>query len=130
MVSDPVGDFIIQIKNAGAIRKESLSVPYSKLKAAIAETLVSAGYLKSAAKHGKKVRKTLEIVLAYENRESVIRGVKRISKPGRRMYAGASEIHPVKFGTGKLILSTPGGIMTGEEAHKAQVGGEQLFIIW
>ena len=130
MVSDPVGDFIIQVKNAGAVRKGSVSVPYSKLKHAIADTLVSKGYLKSAAKHGKKVRKTLEIELAYENGESAIRGVKRISKPGRRMYAGASDIHPVKFGHGSLILSTPKGITTGEEARRKRVGGEQLFIVW
>ncbi len=130
MVSDPVGDFVVQIMNAGAVRKGSVSVPYSKLKAAIADTLVGAGYLKSATKHGKKIHKTLDVELAYEGDQHMIRGVKRISKPGRRMYAGKADIHPVKFGAGKLILSTPAGIVTGEEARKQQVGGEQLFIIW
>jgi small subunit ribosomal protein S8 len=130
MVNDPVGDFVVQIMNAGAVRKSAVSVPYSKLKHAIAEKLVEAGYLKSAAKHGKKVKKTLDVELVYEAGAHVIRGVKRISKPGRRMYIGAEDIHPVKFGSGKLILSTPAGILTGEEARKQHVGGEQLFIIW
>ena len=130
MVSDPVGDFVVQLINAGAVRKSAVLVPYSKLKAAIADTLVETGYLKSAAKRGKKIKKTLEVELAYQEDRHVIRGVKRISKPGRRMYVGAGEIHPVKFGKGKLILSTPLGIMTGEEARKQQVGGEQLFVIW
>lgn len=130
MVSDLVGDFIVQLVNAGAVRKEQVSVPYSKLKAAIADTLVGAGYLKSAAKRGKKVKKTLDVELAYVGDAHRIRGVKRISKPGRRMYLGTADIHPVKFGKGKLILSTPKGVITGEEAHKQRVGGEQLFIIW
>lgn len=130
MVSDPVGDFVIQLMNAGAVRKESVSLPYSKLKAAIADTLVAEGYLKAAAKRGKKVKKTLDVELAYEGDAHMIRGVKRVSKPGRRMYVGAEEIHPIKFGQGKLILSTPKGILTGEQARKERVGGEQLFIIW
>jgi small subunit ribosomal protein S8 len=131
MVSDPVGDFVVRIMNAGAVRKDTVSVPYSKLKHAIADTLVGAGYLKSATKHGKKIHKTLDVALAYqEDGSTVIRGVKRISKPGRRMYASRADIHPVKFGSGKLILSTPVGIVTGEEARKQHVGGEQLFIIW
>jgi small subunit ribosomal protein S8 len=130
MVNDPVGDFVVQLMNAGAVRKSAVSVPYSKLKAAIADTLVGAGYLKSAAKRGKKIKKTLDVELAYQGDAHAIRGVKRISKPGRRMYIGAEEIHPVKFGQGKLILSTPAGIITGEEARKQHIGGEQLFVIW
>lgn len=130
MVNDPVGDFVVQIMNAGAVRKDMVSVPYSKLKHAVAEKLVEAGYLKSVMKHGKKVKKTLDVELAYKEEQHVIRGMKRISKPGRRMYTGQADIHPVKFGAGKLILSTPVGIVTGEEARKQHVGGEQLFIIW
>ncbi len=131
MVSDPVGDFITQIMNAGAVRKETVSVPHSKLKAAVAEALVQAGYLKSATKRGKKVKKTLDVELVYTPEgDHVIRGVKRISKPGRRMYIQAANIHPVKFGSGKLILSTPAGILTGDEARTQKVGGEQLFTIW
>ena len=131
MVNDPVADFIIQIKNAGAVRKTEVCLPYSKLKHAIAEKLITEGYLKDAQKRGKKVKKTLEVTLAYdENGTHRVRGVERISKPGRRMYTGADDIFPVKYGTGKLILSTEKGILTGEEAKKEHVGGEQLFRIW
>ncbi len=131
MVNDPVADFIIQLKNAGMVKKEEMSLPYSKLKHAIAEKLVEVGYVTSAAKHGKKAKKTLDVTLKYDTTGShQIRGVKRISKPGRRMYLSVSEIYPVKFGKGKRVLSTPVGIMTGEEARKANVGGEELFIIW
>lgn len=130
MVNDPVADFIIRLKNAGMVNKEEVQIPYSKLKAAIAEKLVEAGYLAGADKHGKKVKKTLSVQLKYDEQGHAIRGVKRISKPGRRLYIKASEIYPVKFGKGKRILSTPVGILTGEEARQKNVGGEELFIIW
>ena len=131
MVNDPVSDFIIRLKNAGMVRKEEVSLPYSKLKAAIADKLVDAGFLAATEKHGKKAKKSLDVVLKYDaNGMSMIRGVKRVSKPGRRMYISVSEIHPVKFGKGKRILSTPLGVLTGEEARTKNVGGEELFIIW
>lgn len=131
MVNDPVGDFIIQLKNAGMVRKAVVSLPYSKLKHAIADKLVETGFVTSATKHGKKVKKTLDVTLKYDAQGiHQIQGVKRISKPGRRLYVGVSEIFPVKFGRGKRILSTPAGILTGEEAREKNVGGEELFIIW
>ncbi len=131
MVNDPVGDFIIQLKNAGMVRKNEVSIPYSKLKHAIADKLVHAGFITSAEKYGKKVKKTLDIVLKYDAQGAhVIAGVKRVSKPGRRLYLSVVEIFPVKFGKGKRILSTPAGILTGEEAREKNVGGEELFIIW
>jgi small subunit ribosomal protein S8 len=131
MVGDTVGDFIIQLKNAGMVGKKHVSIPYSKLKHAIADTLVKEGYIVSAEKEGKKVTKSLEVALKYDVRgDHHIRGVKRISKPGRRLYIKATEVYPVKFGKGRMILSTPAGILTGEEARKQNVGGEQLFIIW
>ena len=131
MVGDPVGDLIVQITNAGAVRKESISVPYSMLKHAIADKLCEKGYVRSVEKSGKKVKKTLDITLAYNaDGSAFVRGVKRVSKPGRRLYTNTTGIHAVKFGKGSMILSTPKGILTGEEARKEQVGGEQLFIIW
>ena len=131
MVNDPIGDFIIQLKNAGMVRKGEVSIPYSKLKHAIAEKLVEAGYVTSAAKHGKKVKKTLNVTLKYDKTGMhAIQGVKRSSKPGRRLYLSVSEIFPVKFGRGERILSTPAGILTGKEARVKNVGGEELFIIW
>ncbi len=131
MVGDPVGDLIVRLTNAGAVHKVSVSVPYSRLRHAIADKLVEQGYLVSAEKYGKKVKKTLEIALKYNaDGTAFIRGVKRVSKPGRRLYIKSNEVHPVKFGTGAMILSTPKGILSGDEARKGKVGGEQLFIIW
>ncbi len=130
MVSDPIGDFINRLKNAGAIKAVEVEVPYSNLKHAVADALVKSGFLKSAKMVGKKVRKYLVVELAYERGRSKITGAERISKPGRRLYASVHEIKPVKFGKGKLVLSTPKGIMTGEQAKADNVGGEQLFKIW
>lgn len=131
MVSDPVGDFIIRLKNAGAVKKAGVSVPFSSLKMAIAEKLKDAGFLAAIEKKGKKVRKTLDVALKYnEAGVSVIQGVKRISKPGRRLYRSSREIMPVRYGHGTLVLSTPKGILTGKEARKEKVGGEALFEIW
>jgi small subunit ribosomal protein S8 len=131
MVGDTIGDFIIRLKNAGAVKKSTVSVPYSKLRHSVAKKLVDAGYLTAAVEHGKQVQdKTLEVTLRYENGAHRIRGVKRLSKPGRRLYTKVEHIHPVKFGQGHLILSTPAGILTNEEAKEKNVGGEQLFIIW
>lgn len=131
MVSDTVGDFIIQLKNAGAVGKEQVSVPYSKLKHAIADKLVEAGYVANAEVNTKQTFKKLDVTLKFSSgKNHTISGVKRISKPGRRLYTKVADIHPVKFGKGAVILSTPAGILTGEEARKQNVGGEQLFIIW
>ena len=128
MVTDPVSDLIIQIKNAGKARKESVLLPYSKLKEAIATVLVSEGYLKSASK--KKTSPILEVVLNYHNGEAKIKEVQRISKPSRRIYKGFEDIHPMKGGFGKTIFSTPKGILTDRQAIKEKVGGEVLFKIW
>ncbi len=131
MVGDTIGDFIIRLKNAGAVKKDIVSVPYSKLRHSIANKLVEAGYIAAATETGKQVQdKKLEIKLSYENGEHRINGVKRISKPGRRLYVKVADLHPVKFGKGHMILSTPAGILTNEEAKEKQMGGEQLFIIW
>lgn len=131
MVSDPISDLIIQIKNAGAVRKPEVSIPYSKLKFAVAQKLQQAGYVKMVSKHGKKVRKTVDIELMYDKKGNArINGVKRVSKPGCRVYTNVKGIYPVKYGKGSLILSTPKGILTDKEARKEQVGGESLFKIW
>jgi small subunit ribosomal protein S8 len=130
MVGDTIGDFIIRLKNAGAVNKTEVHIPYSKLKHAIADKLVAAGYIESATQEGKKVQKNLVVTLKYENGAHAIRGVKRISKPGRRLYTKVADIHKIKFGQGHMILSTPAGILTNDEAKAKHVGGEQLFIIW
>ena len=131
MVGDTIGDFIVRLTNAGAIKKASVSVPYSAFKMAVAEKLKDAGYVAAIEKKGKKVKKTLDIVLKYsEEGMHAIQGVKRISKPGRRMYKSVHEIVPIRYGHGCLILSTPKGVMTDKEARKQKVGGEALFEIW
>lgn len=131
MVGDPVGDFIVRLTNAGAVRKEAVVLPYSKLKHAIADKLVERGFLTGAKLGGKKVKKTLEVTLRYNaDGTPFIRGTKRVSKPGRRLYIKSTEIFPVKFGKGAMLVSTPKGILAGDEARRQKVGGEQLFIIW
>ena len=131
MVGDTIGDLIVRLKNAGAVKKGTVSVPHSKLRKAVLDKLVQAGYIESVSEKGKQVQeKTLEVTLRYEQGAHRISGVKRVSKPGRRLYAGVADLHPVKFGKGHMILSTPAGILTNEEAKEQKVGGEQLFMIW
>ena len=132
MVGDIIGDMIIRLKNAGVVGKKQVEMPYSKLRHAIADKLVAAGYIEKAEQQGKKdkVQKSLVVTLKYEDGRHRIDGVKRISKPGRRLYTKVADIHRVKFGKGHMLLSTPAGILTNEEAKAQNVGGEQLFIIW
>jgi small subunit ribosomal protein S8 len=130
-MTDVVGDFIIRLKNAGAVGKTSVSAPFSQFRQAIAEKLKSAGYITAYEKRGKKVRKTLEVTLKYRaGGAHAISGVKRISHPGQRMYRGVHDIKSVKYGHGALILSTPKGVLTDKEAKREKVGGEALFEIW
>jgi small subunit ribosomal protein S8 len=131
MVTDPIGDFITQLKNAGAIKKATVVLSYSKVKHAIAEKLKERGFVASVEKKSAAngVPK-LVVGLAYDDRGHKIHDVKRISKPGRRLYRAAREAHSVKRGQGALILSTPRGILTDAEARKVKAGGEALFEIW
>lgn len=131
MVGDTIGDLIIRLKNAGMVGHESVSLPYSKLRHAVVGKLQEAGYVAAVDATGDTpATKQLVVTLGYENGQHQIHGVKRISKPGRRLYAKATDMHPVKFGKGHVIMSTPAGILTNEEAKAQNVGGEQLFMIW
>jgi small subunit ribosomal protein S8 len=130
MVNDPISDLIIQLKNASMAGKGSVTVPYSELKFTIAELLNKEGFLKTVSKKGKKVKKFIEIDLLYKDDKSKISGVKRVSKPGRRIYKKSTELRPVKQGSGILILSTPKGVMSDKLARQEKVGGEALFEIW
>ena len=130
MVSDRVGDFIIRLKNAGAIGKASVSVPYSRHLEDIAKKLKQLGFV-ADVEASKKTPKTLEVALAYDEKgRHKINDVQRVSKPGRRLYAPAREAHNVKSGLGALILSTPKGILSDSEARKVHQGGETLFKVW
>jgi small subunit ribosomal protein S8 len=129
MVTDRVGDFIIRLKNAGAIGRERVLVPYSKHVEEIAHKLKSLGYVADVAK--SKVAYMFEVSLAYDERgRHKIRGVKRVSKPGRRLYTPSREAHNVKNGVGARLISTPKGVLTDSEARKVRAGGENLFEIW
>jgi small subunit ribosomal protein S8 len=131
VITDPIGDFIIRLKNATAVNKARVEVPFSKMKHAIALTLKKSGYLGEISESGNGVGKILICELLYTEAGSPkINGVKRISKPGRRLYSGVSKVHPVKYGRGLMVLTTPKGILTDAEARKDRVGGETLFTIW
>ncbi len=131
MVTDPIGDFIVRLKNAGAVGRASVAVPFSKMKKSIAIALKKCGYVGEVAEEGDEPKKMLTVTLLYDEAGMPkINGVKRISKPGRRLYAKAREVHPVKYGRGVLVLTTPAGIVTDKEAREKRLGGETLFAIW
>ena len=118
------------MKNGSLAGHDSVSFPYSKMKLAIGECLVKAGYLKQVSKKVKKGLPVLEAELVYVDRKPKITEVERISKQSRRVYFGMKDIHSVRNGSGLLVLSTPKGILSGKEARKEQVGGEALFRLW
>lgn len=130
MVTDPIADMLAQIRNAGGARKESLVLPYSRLRFAVASVLLKNGYVKSVSKKGKKVVKSIEIGLLYHGDKPHVNGIERVSKTSCRVYLGAKDIKPVRHGYGLVILSTPKGLLTGAEAKKEKLGGEVLFKIW
>lgn len=130
MVTDPIADLIVHIKNASLVRKDSVSVPYSGLKEAIAHVLMKEGYVSSVEKKGKKVAKTLEIGLVYFDGQPRVNGIERVSKSSRRVYQKARDIRVFKSGYGNVIYSTPKGILADHEARTQKVGGEVLFKIW
>jgi small subunit ribosomal protein S8 len=131
MITDPIGDFIVRLKNAGAVGHTSIEVPFSKMKKAIAMTLKKCGYVGEIDEKGDDPKKTLSVELLYDaSGAPKINGVKRISKPGRRLYAKARDVHQVKYGKGLMVLTTPQWIVTDKEAREKRLGGETLFQIW
>ena len=131
MVTDIIADLIVQIKNAGAVRKEKVEVPYSKKRNSIAQKLRVTNYIENVETQGHGTERQLVITLAYNDEGGhKVNDVKRISKPGRRVYVGVRDIRPIRNNHGTLFISTPKGILTGDEARKGHVGGEALFSIW
>ena len=134
MVSDRVGDFIIRLQNAARISKHEVSMPYSTYIVSIAKKLKELGFVTSVdvnAKGDSKVQKEIIVGLAYDERgQSRLRGVKRISKPGRQLYTPYTAAHRVKGGTGARIISSSAGIISDKEARNNRFGGEELFEIW
>jgi small subunit ribosomal protein S8 len=122
---DPISSMIAQIKNALAVKKSFISIPASNFKYEVAYILVDLGYLRSVAKVGRGVKKYLKIELKYDsNGDSVLKQIKKISKPGQRIYLPKHKIKAVKSGLGCLVVSTSGGLMTNKEARKKGLGGE------
>lgn len=131
MTTDPIANLIISLKNAAMVEKDTVVVPFSGLKLAIARCLEQNGYLTASQKKTEKKNKDiLEMKLKMNDTGPAIHEVKRVSKPSRRVYKGVKELSPVKNGSGMLVLSTPKGIMSDKDAKKEQVGGEALFMIW
>jgi small subunit ribosomal protein S8 len=130
-MTDPVADFLTRLRNANSAYHETVSLPYSKLKANIAEILKSEGYIGSIKVEDAEVGKTLTIDLKFgPNRERSIAGIKRVSKPGLRVYAKSTELPRVLGGLGIAILSTSSGLLTDRQAAKKGVGGEVLAYVW
>lgn len=131
-MNDPIGDFITRLKNAGNTGKANISVPFSKMKLAIAELLNAKGFVGNVSKKNKgETPRTISIDLLYgADGKPLISNVKRISKPSRRLYENAKNIKQFRRGFGMSVFSTPQGIMADVDAKKANLGGEILFSIW
>ncbi|CDE55127.1 MAG: 30S ribosomal protein S8 [Candidatus Gastranaerophilaceae bacterium] len=131
-MSDPIADMLTRIRNANTAKHDTVDVPSSKMKLAIAEILFNEGYIKKYEVIEDGIFKTIHITLKYgkDKNEKIITGLKRISKPGLRVYAGKDELPRVLGGLGVAIISTNKGILTDKEARKQQVGGEVLAFIW
>lgn len=127
---DQIANMMNMIKNSGRAGHESVVVPYSKVKSAIAECLVKEGFLKSVSKKTKKGFPTLELSLMYVDGKPKITETERVSKSSCRVYKGVKEIRPTRNGFGLTLLTTPKGILTDKQARKEMVGGEVLFKIW
>lgn len=131
MVTDPISDFIIRLKNGSDAKKTVVSVPYSKFVDNVAHALKKAGYVESVEKKGKDLDRTLEISMLYAAGSGPrIHGVERISKSSRRVYQKATDIRTYRSGFGNTFYSTPKGVLTDIEAKRVKVGGEVLFKIW
>ena len=132
MTSDPIADMLTRIRNANTAKHDTVDVPASKMKISIAEILVKEGYIKKYDMIDVDGIQMIHITLKYvaDKKEKIITGLKRISKPGLRVYAGKDELPKVLGGLGIAIVSTNKGVMTDKEARKANVGGEVLAFVW
>ena len=130
-MTDPIADMLTRLRNANSAYHESVSMPYSKMKGAIANILQTEGYIKDYQVEDARVGKTLVLNLKYgTKRERAISGVKRVSKPGLRVYAKSNNLPKVLGGLGVAILSTSSGLLTDKQAESRGVGGEVLAYVW
>ena len=130
-ITDPIADMLTRIRNAGSARHETVDVPASKMKKAIAEILLEEGYIKAYQIVEDGTQGTIRITLKYlPGKEKAITGLRRVSKPGLRVYAGADELPRVLRGMGIAIVSTSKGVMSDKKARANHVGGEVLAFVW
>lgn len=129
-MTDPIADMLTIIRNGYASSKEEVTIPFSKLKKTLADKLQAIGYLESVVEDKSNDKKIIRVGLKYEKGQPEIQGIKRISKPGLRIYRGKSKIPYVLGGLGYAIISTSEGLLTDKEARKKQVGGEIICEVW
>ena len=130
-ITDPIADLLTRIRNASTAKHPSVEIPASNMKKAICQILVDEGYIKGMQVKNDTVQGTIVVTLKYQaNGEPVIAGLRRVSKPGLRLYAGADELPKVLRGLGIVIVSTSKGVMTDKKARQAHVGGEVLAFVW
>lgn len=128
-VTDPIADMLVRIKNSNQRKAKTVEIPYSKIKETIATILSDEGYISNYRVQGEGVRKVISISLKYKGNQRVITGVKRISKPGLRVYASATEIPTVLSGFGTAIISTSQGMITDKKARELKTGGEVIAYV-
>ena len=129
-VTDPIADMLTRIRNASAAKHATVNIPASKMKKSIAEILLEEGYIKNFQLLKDGIQGVIKVTLKYNGSTSAIAGLRRVSKPGLRVYAGADEIPYVLRGLGIAIISTSKGVMTDKKARAANVGGEVLAFVW
>ena len=129
-ITDPIADMLTRIRNASSAKHPTVDVPASKMKKSIAEILLEEGYIKNFQIIDDGLQGIIRITLKYNGTEKAIAGLRRISKPGLRIYAGADELPRVLKGLGIAIISTSKGVMTDKKARAAHVGGEVLAFVW
>lgn len=130
ITTDPIADMLTRIRNANAQKHETVDIPASKLKKSIAEILLEEGYIKAFEEIDDNAQGIIRITLKYVNKQKVISGLKRISKPGLRVYATKDELPKVLGGLGIALISTSKGVMTDKKARQEGVGGEVLAFVW
>ncbi|PIZ57005.1 30S ribosomal protein S8 [bacterium (Candidatus Torokbacteria) CG_4_10_14_0_2_um_filter_35_8] len=129
-MTDPVADMLTRIRNAQAVRKAEVLLPYSKFKFSIAEILKKEGFIEEVEKIENSIQGNIRITLKYVSNSLVIRGLKKISKPGRRIYIKKTEIRPIRNKQGIAIISSSAGLLTDKQASKKGVGGEFICEVW
>ena len=130
-MTDPIADLLNRIRNAQAVNKPTVEIPYSDLKFEILKIMEAEGLVEKLEKKGKRVKRSVEVTLRYEDGTNpVISGLKRVSRPGQRIYLRVKEIRPVRGGYGFSIISTPKGLMSDKGARRAGMGGEVICEVW